>query len=146
MPKYLISLCFLICLHPNALLTAAEITNYDEKEQTVIITQDGKQQEITLGSQQTVKEICNEGCSIKLLNGDEYNIAANDLIAIEGSMIFIDSTDTEQSNEDDNLYADETGVEQQDADQEQREEDEAGENTAPEDQENASPEDQDGRE
>ena len=126
----------MICLAPSSLLTAAEITNYDEKEQTVFITQNGKQQEITLASQQTVKEICNDGCSIKLLNGDEYNIAANDLIAIEGSMIFIDSTDTEQSNEDDSLYADETEVEQQDADQEQGQEEEADENTAPQEEEN----------
>lgn len=103
MPKYLIGLCFLMCLTPSSGVLAATMTNYEETEQKIFVVENGKEQEITLGSQQTVEDICNEGCTIRLFNGDEYNIESNDVISIEDNMIFIDTVETEQSAQDEPL-------------------------------------------
>lgn len=85
--------------------TAANLTNYDEKAQTVTLTEGEKQTSITLIPEKTVEGICIKGCILTLSNGDEYEFHGNEIIAIEEGEIYVDGDlndlagDTFQTNQ-----------------------------------------------
>lgn len=81
-------------------LSAASLTNYDETSQTVIVTEEGQDSTITLEGNETVEEFCVSGCTIKFANGDEYNLAGNEIVAIEGSQIYVDQMDAAENEPD----------------------------------------------
>ena len=72
---------------------AASLTNYDESTQVVIISEAGNETSVTLEGNQSVEDICAKGCTLKFGNGEEYNLAGNEIVAIEGNQVYIDQMD-----------------------------------------------------
>ena len=90
MKKTLVSIASLAALISGTSAMAASLTNYESSDQTVIITEGNNKTTVTLAPENMVDEICMQGCLLELPNGDEYEIAANEIASIEGGKIYID--------------------------------------------------------
>jgi hypothetical protein len=71
---------------------ALTITNIDPKPHTVTVTAGGKDNKITIEAQQASEAPCEGGCSVKLENGEVYQLKGGETISIEDGAIFVDSS------------------------------------------------------
>jgi hypothetical protein len=78
---------------------AANLTNYDEAEQTVVIVENGTETSVSVGPEKTVEDICNSGCTIRLSNGAEYELNGNEIASIEQEQLYIDGELNEQGGD-----------------------------------------------
>ncbi len=100
---------------------AASLTNYDETPHTLIITENGNQSKITLEGNQSVEGVCVNGCTLKYGESEEYNLAGDEIVAIEDNQIYVDQMDN-GSNDPDEEQPTETEDEGEPAPEEQPEE------------------------
>jgi hypothetical protein len=78
---------------------AASITNRDDQEQKLTITEGGATTEHTLKAAQVLENVCMKGCVIRL-NGsedDEYEVEGEDVVAIEEGFLYYDGPDEPQN-------------------------------------------------
>lgn len=71
-------------LAPAAMASAASVTNHDDVEHTLIVTEGGNQIELNIGPGETV-EICPEGCFVTMPNGDREVLKSSETLSIEAS-------------------------------------------------------------
>lgn len=76
---------------------AATITNRDEQEQKVTITEGGASSEHTIRPGQTLDNVCMKGCVLRLNDSeeDEYEVDGDDIVAIEEGFLYYDGPDTQ---------------------------------------------------
>ena len=85
MKKTLIAAAALtVALAPAALASAASVTNLDDTEHTLIVTEGGNQVELSIGPGETI-EICPEGCFVTMPNGDREVLTGTETLSIEAS-------------------------------------------------------------
>ena len=71
----------------SSVVYAASITNYNEDSVTIVLNEDGKESDIVLEGQQTRRDICMNGCSVTLPNGDVYNITGEDIVTLDDGVL-----------------------------------------------------------
>lgn len=77
---------------------AASITNRDDQEQKITITEGEATTEHTLKPAQVLDNVCTKGCIIRL-NGsedDEYEVEGTDVVSIEEGFLYYDGPDEPQ--------------------------------------------------
>jgi len=62
---------------------AASAVNLDNEPRTIIVTEGGNKQEITMGAGETV-EFCSGGCFVTMPNGDREALTGGETIEISG--------------------------------------------------------------
>lgn len=62
---------------------AASAVNLDNEARTIIVTEGGNRQEISLGAGETV-EFCSGGCFVTMPNGDRQALTGGETIEISG--------------------------------------------------------------
>lgn len=62
---------------------AASAVNLDNEPRTIIVTEGGNRQEISLGAGETV-EFCSGGCFVTMPNGDRQALTGGETIEISG--------------------------------------------------------------
>ncbi len=62
---------------------AASAVNLDNEPRTIIVTEGGNKQEITMGAGETV-EFCTGGCFVTMPNGDREALTGGETIEISG--------------------------------------------------------------
>lgn len=70
------------CIAGSAM--AATITNNDDGEHTLIVTEGGNQTELTIRAGETI-EICPSGCFVTMPNGDREALDGTETLHIEAS-------------------------------------------------------------
>ncbi len=78
---------------------AASITNRDDQEQKLTITEGETTIEHTLKPTQVLENVCMKGCIIRL-NGskdDEYEVEGTDVVSIEEGFLYYDGPDDPQA-------------------------------------------------
>ena len=68
---------------------AATVTNSDETEHTLVVSEGGSQSEVTIGPGETV-EICPQGCFVTMPNGDREVLEGGETLHIEASRSVFD--------------------------------------------------------
>jgi hypothetical protein len=69
---------------------ALTINNNDAKAHNVTITQGGKANKLTVEPQKGVDAGCASGCTVKLDNGEEYQLKGGETVSIDDGALFID--------------------------------------------------------
>jgi hypothetical protein len=74
---------------------AASITNRDTKDVKVTISEGETATEHTIRPMEVLEKVCMSGCIIRLDDGeeDEYEVEAEDIVAIEGGFLYYDGPD-----------------------------------------------------
>lgn len=67
-----------------AMASAATVTNHDDVEHTLIVSEGGEQVEVSVGPGETI-EICPTGCFVTLPNGDREVLTGSETLEIEAS-------------------------------------------------------------
>ncbi len=62
---------------------AASVTNSDDVERTLVVTEDGTQSQLVLSAGETV-EFCGGGCFVTMPNGDREALSGGETIEISG--------------------------------------------------------------
>lgn len=62
---------------------AASAVNLDNEPRTIIVTEGGNKQEITMGAGETV-EFCSGGCFVTMPNGDREALTGGETVEISG--------------------------------------------------------------
>lgn len=62
---------------------AASAVNLDNETRTIIVTEGGNKQEITLGAGETV-DFCSGGCFVTMPNGDREALTGGETVEISG--------------------------------------------------------------
>jgi hypothetical protein len=78
---------------------AATITNRDDQEQKLTITEGEGTTEHTLKPAQVLENVCMKGCLIRL-NGsedDEYEVEGTDVVSVEEGFLYYDGPDEPQA-------------------------------------------------
>ncbi|MDX2306763.1 MAG: hypothetical protein NW216_00830 [Hyphomicrobium sp.] len=73
-------------------VTAASVTNRDDREHVLTISEGAGQKGETLKPGQALDGICSNGCLVRL-NGDDanpYELQGSDMTSIEGGKLYID--------------------------------------------------------
>ena len=74
----------------------ASISNRDERDYTVTITEGEAKADHALKPSQTLSDVCLKGCTIRV-NGeedDEYRLTGGDVVSIEDGTVFYDAPET----------------------------------------------------
>jgi len=69
---------------------ALSISNSDDKAQKVTVTAGSDSQDLTVEPAKEVDAPCASGCTVKLENGEVYELGGEESVSIEGGVIFID--------------------------------------------------------
>lgn len=64
--------------------SAATVTNLDDVEHTLVVTEGGNQAEVDIGPGETI-EICPSGCFVTMPNGDREVLTGSETLEIEAS-------------------------------------------------------------
>lgn len=70
--------------------SAAQLTNIDTVEQKLTISENNASRELTVKPSETIGDICNAGCTMKMPNGQEYDFSGSETISIEKGLLFLD--------------------------------------------------------
>jgi hypothetical protein len=84
MKKTLIFAGMLAALAMPAGAVAATVTNSDDTEHTLVVTEGGNQTSVTIGAGETI-EICPAGCFVTMPNGDREVLTGTETLHIEQS-------------------------------------------------------------
>jgi hypothetical protein len=71
---------------------ALTITNNDPKPQKVTVTAGGKASELTIEASKNAEAECGSGCTVKIENGEQYQLKGGETVSIQDSALFIDSS------------------------------------------------------
>ena len=63
---------------------AATVTNLDDGDHTIVVTEGGTQTELSIGPGETI-EICPTGCFVTMPNGDREVLTGSETLEIEAS-------------------------------------------------------------
>lgn len=63
---------------------AATVTNLDDDEHTIVVSEGGTQTEMNIGPGETI-EICPSGCFVTMPNGDREVLTGSETLEIEAS-------------------------------------------------------------
>lgn len=72
-----------LTLASGASAIAASAVNLDSEPRTIIVTEGGNRQEISLGAGETV-QFCSSGCFVTMPNGDRQALTGSETIEISG--------------------------------------------------------------
>ncbi len=74
---------------------AVSITNRDERDHRVTIIEGESRADYMMKPSQTVTDICLKGCTIRMndSDGDEYRLAADDVVTIEDGTVYYEGPD-----------------------------------------------------
>jgi hypothetical protein len=74
---------------------AVSITNRDERDHRVTIIEGESGADYMMKPSQTVTDICLKGCTIRMndSDGDEYRLAADDVVTIEDGRVYYEGPD-----------------------------------------------------
>jgi len=64
-------------------VTAATVTNRDDKDYTLTVTESGNRTEVGLAAGQTIS-VCGGGCFLTLPNGDRETLSGSETVEISG--------------------------------------------------------------
>lgn len=67
-----------------AIASAATVTNLDDTDHVLIVSEGGSQVELNIGAGETI-EICPDGCFVTLPNGDREVLTGTETLQIEAS-------------------------------------------------------------
>lgn len=84
MNKTLIAAALTAALATPAIASAASVTNSDDVEHILVVTEGGDQVELSIAPGETI-EICPEGCFVTMPNGDREVLAGGEKLSIEAS-------------------------------------------------------------
>jgi hypothetical protein len=81
----------------GAAVSAASLSNRDDKEHRVTIIEGDAKRDELLKPQQVVDKICLKGCVLRLNDSedDEYQLEAEDLVSIEDGYLYHDTPDAQ---------------------------------------------------
>ncbi len=99
MSPRLVSICSAAALLATSIAAdAASITNRDEKDIKVTIVEGETSSEHTLKPTQVLDKVCMNGCIVRLEGNDddEYEVEAEDIVAIEEGFLYYDGPDTQE--------------------------------------------------
>ena len=84
-----------VLVFSGAVGSAATISNRDDKDQTIAITEGDATTKQVLKPKQVLEKICLKGCVVRLNDGDddEYDIEAGDIVSIEDGYLYYDAPD-----------------------------------------------------
>lgn len=76
-------------------VSAASLTNRDEREHKLTIVEGTAKADHVLKPQQVLENICAKGCVVRLNDNedDEYELEVNDVVSIEDGSLYYDSPD-----------------------------------------------------
>lgn len=69
---------------------AASLTNRDDQDYKVTITEGDARQDHTVKPAASLQGICQKGCLVRLNDGDEYLLDGNELVSIEERRLYFD--------------------------------------------------------
>ena len=97
MPSRLVSMSGAAALLMSSIAAeAASITNRETKDVKVTITEGETTTEHTIRPMDVLDKVCMSGCTVRLDDGeeDEYEVEAEDVVAIEEGFLYYDGPDT----------------------------------------------------
>lgn len=108
--KALIAASFAI-LFVSSATNAASITNNDKEEYKLTIFEGEKSRDVTIQPSETIEEVCEKLCSIRLNNDEdnEYEFEAKDVIAIEDGYLTYPEENVEQGSTSEQLIDEQNG-------------------------------------
>lgn len=80
---------------------AATITNNEASDQKVTVLQGDASEQVAIAPGQTMEGICSASCTLRLSNGDEFDLEPEDTVSMEDGSLFVEpqsqgSDDTNQ--------------------------------------------------
>jgi hypothetical protein len=83
-------------LSSSAAAHAVSITNRDEHDHKLTVTEGDTKAEHVLPPSQTLNGICMKGCTVRLNDNedDEYQLEADDVVSIEDGSLYYDGPET----------------------------------------------------
>lgn len=69
---------------------ALKLTNRDSSEHRFTIQENSGAREQALKPSETLNGACNNGCTIKMQDGEEYEFDGNEIVSIEEGLMFLD--------------------------------------------------------
>lgn len=78
-----ISLALVGLLATSGMGIAASAVNLDSEPHTLIVTENGGRNELTIGAGETV-EFCANGCFVTMPNGDRQALTGSEIVEISG--------------------------------------------------------------
>jgi hypothetical protein len=76
---------------------ALTISNADPKPHTVTVKSGSDSSDVTIAPNQAVQPACQSGCTIKLENGDIYEMKGGEEASIESGALFVDAVPQDAS-------------------------------------------------
>ncbi len=76
---------------------ALTISNADPKPHTVTVKSGSDSSDVTIAPNQAVQPTCQSGCTIKLENGDIYEMKGGEETSIESGALFVDAVPQDAS-------------------------------------------------
>ena len=87
------SVCAIACFAAFMAVSQAQalqITNHDATEQKITVTEKEKAHDLVVKPSEVLDGICNDGCTIKTSDGEEYEFDGNEVVSIEEGLMFLD--------------------------------------------------------
>ena len=78
---------------------ALTISNTDVDSQTITVTTNGDNKELTVEPQAEVDAPCDKGCTIGLDSGEQYEMKGDESASIEGGTLFVDSAPSDEGDD-----------------------------------------------
>lgn len=69
---------------------AIQLTNRDTADHKIVVTEKNGTKEFTLKPSQVLDDICVASCTIKMVDGEEYEFDGNEVVSIEEGLMFLD--------------------------------------------------------